>query len=250
MAIKDKLARVEARYTDTVTIGGALLKAAVSIAPRNDIRYQLNVVHIRRGPLGTLLLVTDGHMLAMHCISKEPAPRGEFSFKPEPIASTMIVKSKDYVIAFDGDKAVIRAEYCDIPSVDRSDWINFPDQARFVPETIDREAQGKGPLFNTEYAAKARTFIEAANGVVSTRRRAYQNIEIIAGKPSEMNMGRPARMYFVPNCANGTLETLVVVMTILGEGLKGGVDTPAIFRTESEFKPKDSDKGEASKKDK
>lgn len=150
---------------ESIEVSGALLKAAAAIAPLNDVRYYLNAVIIDRSEYGTCLAVTDGKVLAIASLSKEPAPRATYGFPPQAIKSTAVKKSDTYKIYFTESRCFLRAGWCDINTIDGGAFEKYVDFRGVMPSSVDAGEQLSGGQFNVEYIKRAQDFVNAFYGV-------------------------------------------------------------------------------------
>ena len=75
-------------------ISGKKIKALLSIAGKNDIRYWINGIHVEQSENGTLIIVSDGRMLAVWRICDIPRqPRHEF-FPRDMLQTSAISKTE------------------------------------------------------------------------------------------------------------------------------------------------------------
>jgi DNA polymerase-3 subunit beta len=146
----------------------AHIQAVMLFAGKKDIRYYLNGACIDTGEHGAHLVATDGHTLAVACISTEPLPAGQIIIPRDML---------DGIKAGKKGNAIVTVTYDDTQAPDikqRKITINndgiestmqeldgrYPDYRRVIPKTLS----GEIAQFQIEYLMRGQKAAEILGG--------------------------------------------------------------------------------------
>lgn len=123
---------------NTITIQTNYLRALMAVAPKKDIRYYLNGVHIETGDFGAIGVATDGHILVVVRLDETPRPESVI-FAPN---CWKLAGIKDESVALtysltNGESSLARCtlDHSGGQLVATVDDRKFPDWRRVVPKS-------------------------------------------------------------------------------------------------------------------
>lgn len=145
----------------------AHIQAVMLFAGKKDIRYYLNGACIDTGAHGAHLVATDGHTLAVACISIEPLPAGQIII-PRDMLDGIKAGKKDHAVIVTFDDAPendVKTRKITInndgieSSMDELDG-RYPDYRRVIPKTLS----GEVAQFQIEYLMRGQKAAEILGG--------------------------------------------------------------------------------------
>ena len=220
------------------------LKAALSVAAKNDARYYLNGVNIEIRDGALRVVATDGHRLLVCGLARPqqdalPAdwPEGGFILSRDLLAEALAVVGKldaqaivewwpGHRTAVIGDPAMRAAFRIDV--VDGK----FPDWQRVVHTqsgALNREGQ---EALTT--AAINSAYLKSAGAVAATLGAKATHAYVGTVKDAAVFMfecDHPAMLYVMPMDTKQQAETVAKVAPLLGEGLRGSIAALRAWQT-------------------
>ncbi|CAB4147830.1 DNA polymerase III, beta chain, central [uncultured Caudovirales phage] len=145
----------------------AHIQAVMLFAGKKDIRYYLNGACIDTGEHGAHLVATDGHTMAIACISTAPLPVGQIII-PRAMLDGIKSSKKDHavIVTFDdapendvkNRKITINNDGIE-SSMEELDG-RYPDYRRVIPKTLS----GEVAQFQIEYLMRGQKAAEILGG--------------------------------------------------------------------------------------
>jgi len=189
-----------------ITLTGAMLKAALTHAAKQDVRYYLNGVLIEATARETRVVATDGHRA---CIIRAAAENdlGQLGVVPQIVTFIM---PRDVIDAMKIAARDLRSAAITLESTDGKEWRvsgpcssvvfkpvdgKFPDYRRIVPE----KSSGEAGHYNPDYLLDAKKALMLLTGSKQAMIRVHPNgtdAALVTGlDPNFVGVIMPYRMH-------------------------------------------------------